>query len=515
MQDMTDSQPLLATRGLRKTYGGSVALDGVDVAFYPGEVHALMGENGAGKSTLGKIIAGAVPSSGGEIIVDGCVAKINNPVDAQRLGITIIFQELDLFPHLSIAENIAIQNLRYKETAIVNYKKMEAFARPALRRVGLEISPKTLVGELSVAQQQRVAIARALSMDARLIVFDESTSALTSEAVDQLFGVIDQLRSAGVACVFVTHKMDEVFRIAGRITVLRDGRYIGTRKSSETDMAELVRMMIGHTVESGEHHSHIQQQVLLNVVKLKTDALHDVSFRVNKGEVVGLAGLVGAGRGEVGRALFGLDRVAGGTIALNSKPYSPTSPRAAMNQGLALLPRDRKGQGLMMQMSVRENASLAVLPRVSTLSWIGRGEEARLADQVSKATRIKSASPHIEVSSLSGGNQQKALLARWLLTDADLYFLDDPTRGVDIGAKEDIYQIIRDLAKAGKGVIMVSSELPELMQCCDRIVVMNDGRSVANLLRAEATQEQILTYATSASAGLNNEPDPVLAESTQ
>ncbi len=515
MQGVTDSQPLLVTRGLRKTYGGSVALDGVDVAFYPGEVHALMGENGAGKSTLGKIIAGAVSSSSGEIIVDSSAARINNPVDAQRLGITIIFQELDLFPHLSIAENIAIQNLRYKETTIVNYKKMEAFTKPALQRVGLNISPKTLVGELSVAQQQRVAIARALSMDARLIVFDESTSALTSEAVDQLFGVIDQLRSAGVACVFVTHKMDEVFRIADRITVLRDGKYIGTRKSSETDMAELVRMMIGHEVVSGEHHSHIQQQVLLDVNGLETAALHDVSFRVKRGEVVGLAGLVGAGRGEVGRALFGLDRVTGGTLTLNNKPYSPTSPRAAMNQGLALLPRDRKSQGLMMQMSVRENASLAVLPRVSTLGWIGRSEESRWADQVSQTTRIKSASPHIEVSSLSGGNQQKTLLSRWLLTDADLYFLDDPTRGVDIGAKEDIYQIIRDLVKAGKGVIMVSSELPELMQCCDRIVVMNNGRSVADLPRDKATQEQILTYATSASAGFENSSNSVPVESTQ
>lgn len=515
MCDTTDNPPLLETRGLRKSYGASIALDGVDVKFYPGQVHALMGENGAGKSTLGKIIAGAVPSSGGEIYVDGEPAPINNPVEAQRRGITIIFQELDLFPHLSIAENIAIQNLRYQETALVNYRKMEAFARPALKRVGLDLSPKRLVGELSVAQQQRVAIARALSMDARLIVFDESTSALTSEAVDQLFGVIDQLRDAGVACVFVTHKMDEVFRIADRITVLRDGKYIGTRNSKETDMAELVRMMIGHDVVSGGRNSHTQDQVLLEVDALETTALHDVSFRVRKGEVVGLAGLVGAGRGEVGRALFGLDRITGGSVTLGGKLFAPTSPRSAMNRGLALLPRDRKGQGLMMQMSVRENASLAVLPRVSTLGWVGRGEEARRTDQVSQATRIKSAGPHIEVASLSGGNQQKALLGRWLLTDADLYFLDDPTRGVDIGAKEDIYQIIQDLAKAGKGVIMVSSELPELMQCCDRIVVMNGGRSVADLPRDQATQQQILTYATSASSGAEHAAQPEHADSTR
>ena len=496
--------PLLVTRGLCKAYGRSVALEDVDVSINPGEVHALMGENGAGKSTLGKIIAGAVPASSGEILVDGRPVKINNPIDAQHMGITIIFQELDLFPHLSIAENIAIQNLRYRETAIVNYKKMQAFAKPALKQVGLDVSPKTLVGDLSVAQQQRVAIARALSMDARLIVFDESTSALTNEAVDQLFDVIDQLRTAKVACVFVTHKMDEVFRIADRITVLRDGKYIGTRKSSETDMAELVRMMIGHEVTAGRSESYTKQDRLLDVCEIETASLRKVSFSVNKGEVVGLAGLVGAGRGEVGRALFGLDNISAGRIKLLGKAYVPQSPRSAMNQGLALLPRDRKSQGLMMQMSVRENGSLAVLPNTSTLGWVSRSGEASRTDQVAKATRLKSAGPHIEVASLSGGNQQKVLLGRWLLTDADLYFLDDPTRGVDIGAKEDIYQIIRDLAKAGKGIIMVSSELPELMQCCDRIVVMNEGRSVADLPRNEATQEQILTYATSASSAIEH-----------
>ena len=498
---VSSDNPLLKATGVRKTYGGVVALDDVDAAFYPGEVHALMGENGAGKSTLGKLIAGAIPSNGGSIEVDGNIVQINNPVDAQRLGITIIFQELDLFPNLSIAENIAIRNLRFGESALVSYKKMDAFAKDALRRVGLDASPRTLVGSLPVAHQQLVAIARALSMQARLIVFDESTSSLTDDAVDRLFEVIRQLRDEGVACVMVTHKMDEVFRLADRVTVLRDGKYVGTKRASETDMAELVRMMIGHDVDTSAHaQSHATDEALLKVQGLATDKLRDVSFDVRRGEVVGLAGLVGAGRGEVGRALFGLDTVRGGSIEIAGQSLTLGSPRQAMGSGVALLPRDRKTEGLMMQMSVRENTSLAVLPRVSTLGWIGRGEEARRADSVGKTTRIKAAGPHIAVSSLSGGNQQKALLGRWLLTDADLFFLDDPTRGVDIGAKEDIYKIIEELAARGKAIVMVSSELPELMRCCDRIVVMNEGRSVADIDRADAKQEDILMYATSSSA---------------
>ncbi len=495
--DPTTQDPLLRASGICKRYGGVVALDHVDVTFFPGEVHALMGENGAGKSTLGKLIAGAVPATAGDIEVEGQLVRIANPTDAQRLGITIIFQELDLFPNLSVAENIAIRNLRFGESGLVRYKRMDEFALKALGRIGLDISPRTLVGDLPVAHQQMVAIARALSMDARLIVFDESTSALTDDAVDRLFEVIGQLRDEGVACVFVTHKMDEVFRLADRVTVLRDGRYVGTKRAAETDMAELVRMMIGHDVDTSKHSpSHATEQPMLRIAGLQTPALKDVSFDVHRGEVVGLAGLVGAGRGEIGRALFGLDPITGGSVELAGRQIGFGSPRQAMRAGVALLPRDRKTEGLMMQMSVRENTSLAVLPRISPAGWIGRGEEASRCDAVGQTTRLKAASPHIAVSSLSGGNQQKTLLGRWLLTDADLFFLDDPTRGVDIGAKEDIYKIIEELAQRGKAIIMVSSELPELIRCCDRIIVMNEGRSVADLKRSETNQEEILTYAT-------------------
>lgn len=491
------TKSFLHIRGVSKTYGGVAALADVSVGFERGEVHALMGENGAGKSTLGKIIAGAVPMSGGAIDVDGRPERIANPTDAQRLGITIIFQELDLFPHLSVAENIAIRNLRFNEAGLARYRRMDAFALPVLARVGLDVSPRTLVGELSVAQQQLVAISRALSMDARLIVFDESTSALTEDAVDRLFGVIRQLRDDGVCCVFVTHKMDEVFRLADRITVLRDGKYVGTRRADETDMAQLVRMMIGHEVDTSEHAtSHATGEELLRIKGLTTAKLRDVSLSVSWGEVVGLAGLVGAGRGEMGRALFGLDPIHDGTITLMGQSLRPKSPRHAMRTGVALLPRDRKTEGLMMQMSVRENTSLAVLPRFSPLGCIRRGEEAERSQHVGQTTRIKAASPTIAVSSLSGGNQQKALLGRWLLTDAEVFFLDDPTRGVDIGAKEDIYTVIEELAQRGKAILMVSSELPELLRCCDRVVVMNQGRAVADLDREEASQETILTYAT-------------------
>ncbi len=498
----TPGQPLLTARGVSKHFGGVVALDDVSLDVFGGEVHALMGENGAGKSTLGKVLAGALPPTAARLTIDGKSVSIRNPLDAQRLGVTIIFQELDLFAHLSIAENIAIGNLRYQERFAVSYRAMDQFARPALARVGLsDLSPHRPVHSLSVAQQQLVAIARALSMNARVIVFDESTSALTDEAVERLFAVIDQLRRDGVACLYVTHKMDEVFRICDRITVLRDGRYVGTRLAKQTDMAELVRMMIGHDVRSDTHAAACAtDQPLLSINNLRTARLRDVSLDVAAGEVVGLAGLVGAGRGEVGRALFGLEPILGGRMTLNGQPYQPDTPRQAMKRGVALLPRDRKAEGLMMQMSVRENASIAVLDGLSNLGWIRRRREAQQTDHVGRQTRLKAAAPQAVVSSLSGGNQQKVLIGRWLLREADLYFLDDPTRGVDIGAKEDIYAIIEDLARRGKGVIMVSSELPELLRCCDRVVVLNEGRVAADLDARRTTQEQVLTHATSTAA---------------
>ena len=493
--------PLLRARGIVKHFGGVKALRSGDVDIFAGEVHAVMGENGAGKSTFGKIIAGAIDATAGDIEFDGRQVQIRNPIDAQRLGIAIIFQELDLFPNLSIAENIVIRNLAFPERLRVDRKRMRAFCQPLLEKVGLDIDPATLVGDLHIGHQQLVAIARALSMNARVIVFDESTSALTEESVEGLFAVIDTLRKDGVACVYVSHKMDEIFRIPDRITVLRDGEYVGTRRASETNHSELVTMMVGHAVTGKERaQSHATDQPLLKVENLKTELLAGVNFTLHRGEVLGLAGLVGAGRGDIGRALFGLERVAGGSIHLRDREICPRSPRKAVTEGIGLLPRNRKVDGLMMQMSVRANQSLASLRRFSTAGLLRLKSEAQATDEVTRQTRLKAASPHIEVNALSGGNQQKSLLSRWLIVDPDIYFLDDPTRGVDVGAKEDIYALIEEMAARGKGVLLVSSELPELLRCCDRIVVLNQGRQTAIVDPNTTSQEEILHHAMEALA---------------
>ena len=498
---MTKTTPLLRARGIVKHFGGVKALRGVDVDVFAGEVHAVMGENGAGKSTFGKIIAGAIGATAGEIEFDGRPVQICNPIDAQRLGIAIIFQELDLFPHLSIAENTIIRNLAFPEGIRVSHKRMRAFCEPWLEKVGLNTDPATMVGDLHIGHQQLVAIARALSMNARVIVFDESTSSLTEEFVDGLFALIDTLRKDGVACVYVSHKMDEIFRISDRITVLRDGEYVGTRLASETNHGELVTMMVGHAVTGKERaQSHATDQPLLQVDNLKTQLLKGVSFTLHRGEVLGLAGLVGAGRGEIGRSLFGLEHVTGGTMKLQGREIRPRAPRNAINEGVGFLPRNRKVDGLMMQMSVRANQSLASLRRFSTVGLLRLKSEAQATDEVASRTRLKAASPHIEVNSLSGGNQQKTLLARWLMVDPDVYFLDDPTRGVDVGAKEDIYTLIEELAAKGKGVLLVSSELPELLRCCDRILVLNQGSQAAVVDADSTSQEEILHHAMEAMA---------------
>lgn len=497
MTESTNNQePLLRAKAIVKHFGGVKALHGVDIDIFAGEVHAVMGENGAGKSTFGKIIAGAIAATSGQIEFDGRPVQIRNPMDAQRLGITIIFQELDLFPHLSVAENIVIRNLAFPEGLRVDRARMRAFCQPFLKKVGLDIDPATVVGDLLIGHQQLVAIARALSMNARVIVFDESTSSLTEEFVEGLFGIIDTLRKDGVACVYVSHKMDEIFRISDRITVLRDGEYVDTRVASETDHAELVTMMVGHEVKGKERtQSHATDEPLLVVQGLKTELLKGVSFTVHRGEILGLAGLVGAGRGDIGRALFGLQAVDDGRMLLDGREVRPRSPRHAINSGIGLLPRNRKVNGLMMQMSVRANQSLASLRQFSTGGVLRFQAEAEAADGVSSQTRLKAASPHIAVNSLSGGNQQKALLSRSLIVDPQVYFLDDPTRGVDVGAKEDIYALIEEMAAKGKGVLLISSELAELLRCCDRIVVLNQGRQTTVVDGDTTSQKEILHHA--------------------
>lgn len=488
---------LLRAESIHKRFGGVIALDCVSLEVAAGEVHALIGENGAGKSTLGKIIAGVVPQDEGEIYFRGERVHIGHPLDAQRLGISIIFQELDLFPELTVAENIAIGNLHVESGQRVDFQQLDSYCRTLLDQVELHCPSSTVLNNLAIGQMQKVAIARALSMESALIVMDEPTSALPDEAVDVLFNLIRKLKDSGVAIIFVSHKMKEIFEVADRITVLRDGGYVGTRKAEETDKGELIKMMVGRDISHiAEAPSHLTDEVILSADRLTTDFLRDITFELHRGEVLGIAGLVGAGRSEIGAALFGLDPLKSGTITLHGNPLKISDPQTAIHRGIGLLPEDRKLQGLMMEMSVKENASISILPGLNTGGFIREREELNRVNMVHNRIALKAASPEITVNTLSGGNQQKVLLSRWLLVDPEVYFLDDPTRGIDVGAKEDIYQIIEQLAAEGKGVIFVSSELPELLRCCDRIMVLHEGESMGVYHREETTQEKIMALAT-------------------
>jgi len=494
---------LLRAEHIFKHFGGVQALKDVGVEIEAGEVHALLGENGAGKSTLGKILAGVYPPDGGTIYWNDKPVNLASPIDAQRLGISIIFQEIDLFSNLTVEENIVVRNLNFKESLFDKSSQREQFCRPFLEKVRLgNIPGNLLLSELSTGEMQLVAIARALSLNTRVIVMDESTSSLTDDAVDNLFELIQELKRHGVAIIYVSHKMDEIFRIADRVTVLRDGEWVGTKKTSDTTIDELIKMMVGRYIDQSlRSTSHSTDEEMLRVEKLSTSKLKDVSFTLYRGEVLGIAGLVGSGRTEIGEALYGMDSIQRGDITLKGKPYQPHSPRRSIEEGLGLLPEDRKLSGLMMQMGVYENMSLAALNRFSAYGWINVGYEFSQCDQIASKTLLKATSPKYRVDSLSGGNQQKVLLSRWVLVDPEVIFLDDPTRGVDVGAKEDIYGIVEKLAASGKAVMMTSSELPELLRCCDRIMVMHEGRCAGILEVGQTTQEQIMALAATENGG--------------
>jgi ABC-type sugar transport system ATPase subunit len=449
-----------------------------------------MGENGAGKSTLARAIAGIVRTDAGDFRIDGQPVTISSPLDAQRLGIGIIHQELDLFPNLTAGENIVIGNLHFPEGQWSRPRRIEAFCRPFLDQVGLTCPVRQPAASLSIAQRQLLAIARALSMNARLLLMDEPTSSLFDDNVERLFHLIGDLRGRGVSVVYVSHKMDEIFRIADRITVMRDAETVGTLETPATTTNELIRLMVGRELANTESpRPETPAEVILQLDKVNTKRLQNVTFDLRRGEILGVAGLVGAGRSELGAALFGLDRIMSGTMTLSGAPFAPRSPRDAIRRGIGLVPEDRRGEGLMMSMSVLENASFAARGNV-------RAEFAEVARQLA----LQCPSSDTTVGHLSGGNQQKVLLARWLLLHPDVLFLDDPTRGIDVAAKHDIYRLIAELSASGKAVILVSSELPELLRCCHRILVLREGRVTAIYDSPEATQEKIMAAATLAEA---------------
>ena len=496
---MTDAPTLLELRGISKRFPGVIALNDVNLEVRAGEVHALLGENGAGKSTLIKTIAGVYRPDDGDIRVDGKTALIRSPHDAQALGISTIFQEFTLAPDMTVAENIFLgrEPLRFAPLAIVDRRALIRHTRDVLASLDLRIEPAAKVKHLGVAQQQMVEIAKALSLDARLIIMDEPTATLTAHEIERLFEAIDRLKRRGVAVIYVSHRLDEVKAICDRATILRDGAYIATVPVASTTIDEMIRLMVGRDLQDKFPKIAVEpREELLRVEGFtRKGVLHDVSFSVRRGEIVGIAGLVGSKRTETARAIFGADPIDGGRILLRGRPVKVRTPADAIASGIALIPEDRKRQGIFALLSVRENVVLSALERFSRMGLLSLRRERQRAQQFISSLRV--ATPDLEkrARDLSGGNQQKVVIAKWLNTDAEVFLFDEPTRGIDVGGKIEVYRLMGELLSRGAAIVMISSELPEILGLSDRILVMREGRICGEFTRAEATEEKILNCA--------------------
>lgn len=493
----TVAGPILTMDGIFKGFGAVQALKDVSLAARAGEVLALMGENGAGKSTLLKIMTGAHQPDTGSLRVAGKVQTFAGPADARRRGIRVVAQEPEIMPELSVAENVYVGALP-RQGRLVDRVALKAAVLRDIERAGFSglLHPETKGADLSPAQRQMVEILRALSGEPKVIAFDEPTSSLSDREADALFDLIRRLQDQGIAIIYVSHRMNEIFAIASRILVLRDGQVVGERLADQTDEKDLVKMMVGRDLSSLFARSGRDPgRVVLDVRGLTTEDVADISFQVHAGEVVVLSGLVGAGRTELARALIGDRQIIDGEIRLDDEVIRLKSPRDAIRAGLCLAPEERKSQALLMKRSIRDNIALSILGKISRFRIVNRREERRISERYSNMLRVKTPSLDLEVAKLSGGNQQKIVLARWLASHSKLFILDEPTRGVDVGAKADIYAIIDQLAAEGAAILVISSELPEVMGLADRIIVMQRGRITGQVKRSDATEEKILSLA--------------------
>jgi ABC-type sugar transport system ATPase subunit len=491
------SDPILCAEGMQKRFGGVHALRGAELTVYPGEVHALVGENGSGKSTLLKILSGQLQPDAGTIVLDGRATGFRGAADALRQGISTVTQETTLAPDLSIAENVLLGRRMPRRGRLIDWRRTRARAREALRRLDLDLDPSTPVRRLRPDQQQLVEIARALSVDARVLILDEPTSSLTDDEVESLFSIVRRLGDQRVATIFVSHRLNEVFALADRVTVMRDGHTVGGGLAEEFDAQRLIQLMVGRALGEQEPlgQARTNETAVLRVRGFGVPGACDgIDLDVAPGEIVGLAGLVGAGRTELLEAIFGLRR-GYGLVEVDGRPVSYRTPRQAIRDGVALVPSDRKAQGLVLEMSVRENLMMASTSSLLRLRRPSAGRELGVVDATVRDLRIRAHSHRAPVSTLSGGNQQKVVLGKWLATSPRLLMLDDPTRGVDVGAKAEIYRLLRAAAERGIGVLASSSEIPELLALCDRIVVMFRGRVAASLAREEATEAVIAHFA--------------------
>jgi D-xylose transport system ATP-binding protein len=502
---MIDAQPVLAARELTKRFAGVTALSRVSFDVRAGEVHALCGENGAGKSTLIKLLSGVYPhgSYTGQIVVLGAEARFSGTRDAERAGIAVIHQELALIPDLSIAENLWLGALPLRR-GLVDWPEAFARARTALAAVGLTLDPRTKVGEIGVGQRQLIEIARALAKQPKVLVLDEPTAALTERETATLLAHVRELRARGVACIYVSHKLDEVFAVADRITVLRDGETVATSQAAATQPAELIRHMVGRDLgELFPRRAALPGEVLLRVAGLHVARvrgggawLRDIAFTVRAGEVLGIGGLLGAGRSELLLHLFGAfgDRLRG-TVELRAAPFCPADPSVALRAGVALVSEDRRRHGLFLDAAIGFNLTLSSLPDLCRGWLIDERRESELAREWLERLGVKAAGMQTPAGALSGGNQQKVVLAKAMMTDPQLLLLDEPTRGIDVGAKRELYALIERWSEQGKGVVLVSSELPELIAMSDRILMLREGRIAGEFARGQADQEQLLAAA--------------------
>lgn len=487
--------PFIEFRSVAKRFPGVRALDGVSFGIERGTCHALIGENGAGKSTLGKILAGVHTADSGEIRLDGRPIAPASPLEARALGIAMVHQELAFCPNLSVAENLCLGDLPQSRAGWVDRAALRARAQAMLGTIGAAIDPDAPVGSLSTGQEQLVQIAAAVGTGAQVIVMDEPTSSLSAGETRELFRLVRELKARGLTLLYVSHRMEELFALCESITVLRDGRHVATEPIPQTTPARVVTQMIGRELEVRTP-AHLAQP--LGARRLEVRGLSSpprfagIDLHVRAGEIVGLAGLVGAGRSEVLQAIFGLDPMATGTVEIDGKPLVLGSVQTALGAGLGLLPEDRKRQGLVLGLNCRENTSLAALPNLTRSGWIRRGEERSLAGRFIDRLRVKTPSAEAVTAGLSGGNQQKIALAKWLARDCPVLLIDEPTRGVDVGAKAEIYQLLDQLACEGRALLVVSSELPELIGLCRRILVMREGRLVGELTRADATEAALM-----------------------
>lgn len=487
----------LTMTGISKSFPGVNALTDVNLTVHAGQIHAIVGENGAGKSTLMKVLAGVYQPDGGAIEIDGSVTVLSTPLDAQRLGIRMVYQELNLVPDLSVAENISLGQMKHR-FGFLDKKSMMAAAEKVLAELDARIDARELVGNLTVSQQQLIEIAKAYLAEPRIIVLDEPTSSLSEHESQVLFSVVRRMRDKGIAVIYISHRLREVLYIADHVTVLRDGRQIDSRPVAGLTPHDMIRLMVGRELTDVFPKRIVEiGDVVLEVAGLTREGVFsDISLQVRSGEIVGLAGLVGSGRTEVARVLFGLDKKDSGTVTVGGKDVSIRRPRDGVANGIAYVPEDRKADGIVPDLSIKDNITLPILGKLQTAGIIRAGEEQELAADYIERLGVSPADPNRRIDTLSGGNQQKAVLGKWLATKPTVLILDEPTRGVDVGAKADIHTIIGELAAQGVAILMISSELPEVLAVSDRIYVLHEGTMTAEFARAEATEENVMSAAT-------------------